>query len=99
MSKHRSAPSVSDLQRPNTYVGAPIERVEDLRFLRGRGSYLDDLSRAGQWHAAFVRSPRAHGRIRRIDTRAALAMRGVRAVVTGADIGEIPTIPFRRPNP
>src|ERR1700730_15312833 len=89
-----------DLQRPNTYVGAPIERVEDLRFLRGRGCYLDDLFRSGQWHASFGRSPFAHGTIRGIDIRAALPMRGVRAVVTGVDIGAaIPIIPFRRPNP
>jgi len=100
MSKHNPAPGISELQRPNTYVGATIERIEDLRFLRGRGCYLDDLSRAGQWHAAFVRSPFAHGTIRGIDTRAARSMRGVRAVITGDDIGPaIPTIPFRRPNP
>src|SRR5262252_3581242 len=100
MSKHNSAPGISELQRPNTYVGATIERIEDLRFLRGRGCYLDDLSRAGQWHAAFVRSPFAHGTIRGIDTRAARSMRGVRAAITGDDIGPaIPTIPFRRPNP
>src|SRR5262245_31129039 len=69
----------SEQQRPNTYVGAPIERVEDLRLLRGRGCYLDDLARSGQWHAAFVRSPFAHGAIRRLETHAAHAMRGVQA--------------------
>src|SRR5580704_16608671 len=88
------------MRSPNTFIGSPVERVEDLRFLRGRGQYLDDRSRAGQWHAAIVRSPVAHGRIRAIDTTAALAMRGVNAVLTAADIGKpIPTIPFRRPNP
>src|SRR5258708_27972177 len=100
MSKHNPLPSMSDLQRPNTYVGAPIERVEDLRFLRGRGCYLDDLSRSGQWHAAFVRSPFAHGAIQRIDARKALSMKGVQAVITGVDIGPpLPKMPFRRPNP
>jgi aerobic carbon-monoxide dehydrogenase large subunit len=99
MTKHNLAPSINEL-KPNTYVGAPVERVEDLRFLRGRGCYLDDISRPGQWHASFVRSPLAHGAIERIDTSAARAMRGVRAVVTGDDIGPaIPVIPFRRPNP
>ena len=84
----------------NSYIGAHIERVEDYRFLRGEGQYLDDISRPGQWHAAFLRSPVAHGRIRAIDASAALAMPGVHAVVTASDIeGEIPTIPFRRPNP
>jgi aerobic carbon-monoxide dehydrogenase large subunit len=84
----------------NTFIGSPVERIEDLRFLRGRGQYLDDLTRAGQWHAAIVRSPVAHGRIRLINTAAALAMPGVNAVLTAADIGKpLPTIPFRRPNP
>jgi carbon-monoxide dehydrogenase large subunit len=88
------------MRRVNTFIGSPVERVEDLRFLRGRGQYLDDLTRAGEWHAAIVRSPVAHGRIRSIDTAAALAMPGVNAILTAADIGApIPTIPFRRPNP
>ena len=47
----------------NTFIGSPVERVEDLRFLRGRGQYVDDLVRPGQWHAAIVRSSVAHGRI------------------------------------
>src|SRR5437588_2266804 len=84
----------------NTFIGSPVERVEDLRFLRGRGQYIDDLDHEGQWHAVIVRSPVAHGRIRSIDAAAARAMPGVRAVLTAADIGaSIPTIPFRRPNP
>jgi carbon-monoxide dehydrogenase large subunit len=88
------------MRQVNTFIGSPVERVEDLRFLRGRGQYVDDLDRAGQWHAAIVRSPVAHGRIRSIDTSEAWAMPGVRAVLTAADIGPaIPTIPFRRPNP
>ncbi|HEY2231065.1 MAG TPA: molybdopterin cofactor-binding domain-containing protein, partial [Xanthobacteraceae bacterium] len=88
------------MRSANTFIGSPIERVEDLRFLRGRGQYLDDLIRAGQWHAAIVRSPLAHGSIRSIDAGTALAMPGVHAVLTAADIGKpIPTIPFRRPNP
>ena len=88
------------MRRANTFIGSPVERVEDLRFLRGRGQYLDDLTRAGQWHAVIVRSPVAHGRLRSIDTAAALALPGVRAVLTAADIGgPIPTIPFRRPIP
>src|SRR4030088_627443 len=84
----------------NTFIGSPVERVEDLRFLRGRGQYLDDLTRANQWHAAIVRSSVAHGRLRSSDAAAARAMPGVNAVLTAADIGSpIPTIPFRRPNP
>src|SRR3984893_15756778 len=88
------------MRRVNTFIGSPVERVEDLRFLRGRGQYLDDLTCAGEWHAAIVRSPVAHGRIRAIDAAAALSMPGVNAVVTAADVGRpIPTIPFRRANP
>jgi aerobic carbon-monoxide dehydrogenase large subunit len=87
------------MRRVNTFIGSPVERVEDLRFLRGRGQYVDDLTRAGTWHAAVVRSQVAHGRIVAIDTGAALAMPGVEAVITARDIGAVPTIPFRRPNP
>jgi aerobic carbon-monoxide dehydrogenase large subunit len=88
------------MRNVNTFIGAPVERVEDLRFLRGRGQYVDDLTRPGQWHAAIVRSPVAHGRLRSIDTAAALAMAGVHVVITAQDVGRpVPTIPFRRPNP
>src|SRR5262245_33792757 len=88
------------MRRLNTLIGSPIERVEDLRFVQGRGQFVDDLNRPGQWHAAIVRSPLAHGRIRSIDASAALALPGVRAVVTARDLGtQIPLIPFRRPNP
>ena len=87
-------------QRTNAYIGSPVERVEDRRFVRGQGTYIGDLRRPGQWHAAFLRSPIAHGLIRRIDASQALQVPGVHAVVTGKDIaGPIPTIPFRRPNP
>jgi carbon-monoxide dehydrogenase large subunit len=88
------------MRRVNTLIGSPVERVEDLRFVQGRGQFVADLTRPGQWHAAMVRSPVAHGRIRALDASAALAMPGVRAVVTARDIGSpIPLIPFRRPNP
>ena len=56
----------------NTYIGAPVERREDLRFLRGRGQYVDDLAPAGLLHAVILRSAVAHGRIRAIDTSAAM---------------------------
>ena len=84
----------------NTYIGSHVERVEDLRFLRGRGQFIADLDRAGQWHAAILRSPVAHGRIVAIDAAPARSMPGVHAVVTARDIGRpLPTIPFRRPIP
>jgi aerobic carbon-monoxide dehydrogenase large subunit len=87
------------MKRINTFIGSPVERVEDLRYLRGRGQYVDDLVRPGQWHAAIVRSPVAHGRLRAIDTTPARSMPGVHAVVTAQDLGRpIPKIPFRRPS-
>ncbi len=87
----------ADRTRPaNSFVGSPIERIEDLRFLRGRGQYVDDLSPAGLLHAAVVRSAVAHGRIHRIDASSALARPGVRAVITAAEIGNVPTIPLRQ---
>ena len=58
----------------NSFIGSPIERCEDLRFLRGRGQYVDDLVRPGLLHAAILRSSLAHGRIRSIDAARALAM-------------------------
>jgi carbon-monoxide dehydrogenase large subunit len=88
--RHRARPA-------NSYVGSPIERIEDLRFLRGKGQFVDDVTRPGLLHAVILRSAVAHGRIRRIDCAAALARPGVRAVITAADIGEpIPTIPLRQ---
>src|SRR5712671_4181441 len=87
----------ADRTRPaNSFVGSPIERIEDLRFLRGRGQYVDDLSAPGLLHAVVVRSSVAHGRIRRIDSTAALARPGVHAVITAAEIANIPTIPLRQ---
>ncbi|MGE5271330.1 MAG: xanthine dehydrogenase family protein molybdopterin-binding subunit, partial [Thiohalocapsa sp.] len=76
-------------------IGQPIRRVEDRRFLTGHGHYLDDISRPRQAHAAMLRSPHAHARIRAIDTAAAAAMPGVVAVLTGADLraDQLGTIP------
>jgi carbon-monoxide dehydrogenase large subunit len=79
----------------NRYIGAAIERVEDLRFLRGRGEYVADLVREGMLHAAILRSPIAHGLIRLLDKTPALALPGVHAVITAADIGAVPRIPLR----
>jgi carbon-monoxide dehydrogenase large subunit len=81
-------------------VGAPVERIEDLRLLRGRGQFVDDLHQEGMLHAAILRSPIAHGRIRLIDVKAALVMPGIHGVFTAADIaqsstGSVPKIPLR----
>src|SRR5438045_6797729 len=86
--------------RSNRYVGRPVERIEDLRFLRGRGQYIDDLAPDGVLHAVVLRSSVAHGRIRRIDASSARSRPGVHAVITAQDItqliaGAIPIIPMR----
>jgi carbon-monoxide dehydrogenase large subunit len=66
--------------------GARVKRVEDPRFLMGKARYVDDIVRPGMLHAAFVRSPMAHADIVSVDVGEALAVPGVHAVVTGADI-------------
>jgi aerobic carbon-monoxide dehydrogenase large subunit len=81
----------------NAFVGSPVERIEDLRFLRGRGQFVDDLARDNLLYAVILRSVVAHGRIRSIDSSAARARPGVHAVITAADIGAVvPTIPLRQ---
>ena len=68
------------------YAGTRVQRVEDGRLLTGRGGFVDDISRPGMLHACFVRSPFARARINGIDASAALALPGVRAVFTAADL-------------
>ncbi|RTH03467.1 carbon monoxide dehydrogenase, partial [Thermus scotoductus] len=68
------------------YIGQAVKRKEDYRFLTGRGTYTDDLALPGMVHAAFVRSPYAHARIRAIRVEEALKAPGVLAVLTGADL-------------
>jgi len=80
----------------NAFVGQPIERLEDFRFVRGRGQYVDDLARKDMLHAAILRSAVAHGRIRAIDLSRAKKIPGVHAVITAADLGDsIPLVPMR----
>ena len=85
----------------NSHIGSPIERLEDLRFLRGRGQYVDDLARDNVLHAAILRSSVAHGRIRSIDVASARALAGVHAVITAEEIKtaapdqRVPRVPMR----
>ncbi|MEA2227765.1 MAG: hypothetical protein QOF04_1395 [Solirubrobacteraceae bacterium] len=67
------------------WLGKSIKRVEDPRYLVGKGGYIEDISVPGMMHAAVLNSPHAHATIRSIDTSAALAVPGVVAVVTGED--------------
>lgn len=67
-------------------IGASVKRKEDLRFITGKGQYVDDVNRPGQSYAVFVRSPHAHATIKNIDTSAAIKGQGVLAIFTGADL-------------
>ncbi|WP_419862839.1 aerobic carbon-monoxide dehydrogenase large subunit [Candidatus Poriferisodalis sp.] len=64
-------------------LGASRRRVEDNRFIRGKGNYIDDIALPGMLHMEILRSPLAHARIRSIDVSAAWAIPGVRMVLTG----------------
>jgi len=69
-----------------TGIGAPVRRLEDHRYLTGKGNYVDDVNRHGQAYAYFLRSPHAHARIVSVDSAAAEAEPGVLAVYTGQDL-------------
>src|SRR4029079_9723930 len=67
-------------------LGASIKRVEDPRFITGKGRYLDALQLTGTTHLTILRSPYAHAKINSIDISRAKAMPGILAVFVGADI-------------
>ena len=70
---------------PDGWVGRALPLKEDARLVAGRGRFLDDVVAAGGLHMAMLRSPHAHARIVAIDVRAAAALPGVAAVLTGAE--------------
>jgi aerobic carbon-monoxide dehydrogenase large subunit len=76
-------------------LGHPVARIEDPPLVKGHGRFAGDIAFAHQLHMRMVRSPLAHGRIVRIDTRQALRLAGVVAVWTSADITGVPAIDFR----
>jgi carbon-monoxide dehydrogenase large subunit len=67
-------------------IGQPVRRVEDNRFLKGQGHYVDDVVLPNMAHGVNVLSPHAHAKIKKIDTSKAKAAPGVLAVFTGADV-------------
>ncbi len=84
------------------WFGASVKRKEDPALLTGHGCYVDDIELAGMLHAVVLRSPYAHAAIRGIDKRAALALPGVHAVFTFADLPESmrrQTVPLLVPSP
>ena len=80
-----ATPAVRDHSKDLNWVGKSIRRIEDPKFLRGRGNYIDDYETPNMLEVAIVRSTEAHARIVSIDTSAAEALPGVVAVVTGAE--------------
>jgi len=77
------------------YIGQRVQRLEDEPLVTGKGQFLASQSFPGQLHMRIVRSPYAHARLDAIDAGAALAVPGVVAVWTFADVAEVPPIEFR----
>src|SRR5439155_9616879 len=69
-------------------MGHSIKRKEDPRFIRGKGTYVDDVQLPGMLYLDIVRSPHAHAKIIKIDTAKAMAVPGVLAGITGHDLAK-----------
>ena len=81
--------NLSDLDRPNSYIGRTVPRPNAPRLVEGRGNYVDDITLPRMVHVAFYRSPHAHARIVGIEASAALDVPGVLRVFTGSDIATV----------
>src|SRR3989442_10837510 len=81
-----AAPHSPLAMKQSTYIGKPIGRIEDRPLLTGGGRFVGDLRLPRMLDAAFVRSPHAHARIRRVDVRAARAHPPVHAVLAFGDL-------------
>ncbi len=83
-------PVLTELDRPNSYIGRSVPRPNARRLTEGKGRYTDDLPISSRClHVAFLRSPHAHARILSIDVEDARAGKGVVLVATGADIASV----------
>ncbi|HKT51670.1 MAG TPA: aerobic carbon-monoxide dehydrogenase large subunit [Candidatus Angelobacter sp.] len=69
-------------------MGHSIKRKEDLRFIQGKGNYVDDVNLPGMVYGQLVRSPYAHARIKSINIEKAKALPGVLAIITGEDLAK-----------
>ncbi|MDP3672807.1 MAG: xanthine dehydrogenase family protein molybdopterin-binding subunit [Telluria sp.] len=96
-----SVPASSTIERAGKYVGKRVQRTEDEKLLRGQGQYVDDLKLENVLYSALCRSPHAHARIVSVDTAAARALPGVRAVYLHADLPPSAQhrLPLLVPNP
>ena len=77
----------------NGMIGKSVKRVEDKRFITGKGNFTDDIILPLQTYAAFVRSNYAHAKILAVDINEAKAMPGVIAIFTGADVADVNGVP------
>jgi carbon-monoxide dehydrogenase large subunit len=85
---------------PAGYIGRAMKRVEDPRLIKGIATYVDDLKLPGVLHAEFLRSPHGHAKVTKIRVDDARKLRGVVAVLTGADLNDkVGTIPCASPLP
>ncbi|HEY2193206.1 MAG TPA: xanthine dehydrogenase family protein molybdopterin-binding subunit [Actinomycetospora sp.] len=75
---------------PGSILGTSVRRVEDPDLIRGRGTYVDNIVPPGALHVVFVRSPLAHARLEGVDVAKAREAPGVVAVLTGADLADVP---------
>jgi carbon-monoxide dehydrogenase large subunit len=82
---------LSELDRPNSYIGKSVPRPNLDRLLQGRGLYVSDMELPRMAHVVFVRSPYAHAKVVGIDTQAARKKPGVVAVITGEELVEVIT--------
>ena len=78
---HKTSPEIGGM-------GHSIKRKEDLRFIQGKGNYVDDVRLPGMVYGQMVRSPYAHARLKSINTEKAKALPGVLAVITGEDLAK-----------
>jgi carbon-monoxide dehydrogenase large subunit/6-hydroxypseudooxynicotine dehydrogenase subunit gamma len=81
----------------NRILGQSVARLEDPPLLTGRGAFVGDIAFPHQLHMRIVRSPYANAVLRSVDVAAALAVPGIVAVWTAADIADLPPIDFRDP--
>ena len=83
--------ALTALDRPNSYIGRSVPRPNLARLTQGRAQFVTDVTLPRMTHVAFVRSPYAHARLKKIDAAEAKKMPGVVAVVTGAELSKVIT--------
>lgn len=88
-----SSAASTDTGKETTWIGRPLPRMEDQRFLVGKGRYVDDIVLPNQLFAAFVRSPHGHARVSKLDLSKARSASGVVAAYGGSDIQGLKDVP------